>query len=83
MKTNDIKKGARVVLTNGWAATIEDDVRGNIRMATVEGTVTEMGSIYAWDIARVVAIDGAPCDHVVQLTAGQIRTRASIRRAAS
>lgn len=54
MKTNDIKKGMRVVLRNGWEATIEDNKRGNIRMATVEGFYTEMGSIYAHDIAGVL-----------------------------
>jgi hypothetical protein len=52
IKTNDLKKGTRVLLTNGWYATIEDNGRGNTRLATVEGYVTEMGSIYAHDIAR-------------------------------
>jgi preprotein translocase subunit YajC len=54
MLANDLKKGDRIVMTNGWAATIEDNKRGNIRMATVEGYATEMGSIYIWDIQGVV-----------------------------
>jgi hypothetical protein len=54
MKTNDLKKGMRIVLRNGWEATIEDNRKGNIRMATVEGHYTETGSIYAHDIAAVL-----------------------------
>lgn len=50
IKTNDLKKGARVRLSNGWYATIADNARGNTRMATVEGFVTETGSVYAHDI---------------------------------
>lgn len=57
MKTNDIKKGMRIVLSNGWQATIEDNKRGNIRMATVEGFYTETGSIYSHDIAGVLIDD--------------------------
>ena len=52
VKTNDLKKGCRVLLNNGWYATLEDNARGNVRLATVEGYVTEMGSIYAHDIAQ-------------------------------
>ena len=50
-ETNKLKKGARVVLRNGWEAVLEDNKRGSIRMATVYGFYTEMGSIYAHDIA--------------------------------
>jgi hypothetical protein len=50
-ETNKLKKGTRVVLRNGWEAVLEDNKRGAIRMATVEGFYTEMGSIYAHDIA--------------------------------
>lgn len=50
-ETNKLKKGTRVVLRNGWEAVLEDNKRGSIRMATVFGTYTEMGSIYAHDIA--------------------------------
>ncbi len=50
MFTNDIKKGTRIQLLNGWYGTMEDNKRGLIRMATIEGVYTEMGSIYAYDI---------------------------------
>ena len=53
MKTNDIKKGMRVQLNNGWYATIQDNMRGNARLALVEGDYTEMGSVYAHDIIAV------------------------------
>ncbi len=53
MLTNDIKKGTTVRLRNGWNAIIEDNKRGNIRLATVLGWVDEMGSIYAHDIQFV------------------------------
>lgn len=58
MKTNDLKKGCRVQLTNGWYATIFDNMKGDTRMATVEGVFTETGSIYAHDIVR------AECNNV-------------------
>lgn len=50
-ETNKLKKGTRIVLRNGWQAVLEDNKKGSIRMATVFGTYTEMGSIYAHDIA--------------------------------
>ena len=53
MKTNDIKKGARILLHNGWYGTMFDNARGNRRMVEVEGYVTEIGSVYSHDIARV------------------------------
>ena len=54
MKTNEIKKGTRFRLRNGWEATMEDNRKGNTRMATVEGIFTEMGSVYAHDIVSVL-----------------------------
>jgi len=57
MQTNDIKKGMRIKLQCGWYATMEDNKKGNIRMATVEGIYTEMGSVYAHDIVSV-QVDG-------------------------
>ena len=50
MTTNDLKKGTRVKLSNGWDATLLDNRKGKIRLAEVEGIVTECGSIYASDI---------------------------------
>jgi preprotein translocase subunit YajC len=36
MQTNELKKGDRVVLANGWQATIEDNHKVNTRLATVD-----------------------------------------------
>ena len=66
MLTNELKKGDRVQLWNGWYATIEDNQRGNTRMATVEGLYTETGSVYAWDIRR-----SATHDEDIELTPKQ------------
>ena len=52
IKTNDIKKGTRIRLANGWYATMMDNRKGNIRQALVEGVVTEQGSVYAHDIVQ-------------------------------
>jgi hypothetical protein len=51
VKTNDIKKGIRVRLHNGWYGTMADNARGNTRMVDVEGYYRETGSVYAHDIA--------------------------------
>lgn len=51
MLTNELKKGDVVRLRNGWYAVIADNMKGNIRMATVYGHYTETGSVYAHDIA--------------------------------
>jgi preprotein translocase subunit YajC len=75
MKTNDLKKGARVLLENGWYATIEDNAKGNTRIATVEGFVTEIGSIYAHDIVAVLDDTGqTPIEH----TSAQHKLRALV-----
>lgn len=58
MKTNDIKKGTRFRLRNGWEADMADNKKGNIRMATVFGYETEMGSVYSHDIVAVKTGDG-------------------------
>jgi hypothetical protein len=67
MKSNDLKKGDRIVLLNGWEATIEDNKKGNIRMATVEGFVTEMGSIYMHDVRGRVETADKPKPNVQYL----------------
>ena len=51
MLQNEMKKGQMGMLKNGWKFRIEDNKKGNIRMATVWGFETEMGSIYTSDIA--------------------------------
>jgi hypothetical protein len=53
MKTNDLKRGSRVKLLNGWEAEIADNMKGNTRLATVYGEFTETGSVYAHDIVQV------------------------------
>lgn len=52
MFTNDLKKGTEIVLRNGWKATIEDNKKGNIRLAKVHGVYSELGSIYSFDIMK-------------------------------
>ncbi len=51
--TNDLKKGERCRLRNGWEAVMEDNKKGWTRAMTVEGYVTESGSVYAHDIMFV------------------------------
>ncbi len=81
MLTNELKKGDRVQLTNGWYATIEDNLKGNTRLCTVEGFVTEMGSVYAWDIDNVVhlADETVPDDIHIELTLRQQKARDTAR----
>lgn len=50
MKTNELKKGTRIKLANGWEAIIEDNMKGNTRLAKVFGFFTEIGSVYSHDI---------------------------------
>lgn len=54
MKTNDLKKGDRIQLRNGWFATMADNARGDTRMADVEGFCREIGSVYSHDIVRFI-----------------------------
>jgi len=54
MKTNDLKKGTRIRLANGWYATLTDNGKGNIREAEVEGFVKEIGTVYSHDIVSVI-----------------------------
>jgi len=50
MKTNDLKKGAKVKMANGWLAEIYDNTKGNTRLAMVDGFERELGSVYSHDI---------------------------------
>lgn len=50
MKTNEIKKGMRIILSNGWEGTMKDNMRGTTRVAEIEGYYTETGSVYSYDI---------------------------------
>ena len=58
MLQNDMKKGQLGILTNGWKFRIEDNKKGNVRMAMVWGYETEMGSIYTSDIAYLTMPNG-------------------------
>lgn len=60
VKTNDLKKGVRIQLSNGWYGTLADNMKGNIRMAEVEGFYTEIGSVYAHDIVLARIADETP-----------------------
>lgn len=57
MKTNDLKKGMRVKLRNGWEAEIADNAKGDRRMAKVYGFHTDLGSVYSHDIVYVQGED--------------------------
>ncbi len=76
MKSNDIKKGMRMRLNNGWFATMLDNRRGNIRLMEVEGYATDVGSQYVWDI-HSVEVDGKW--ESVDLTPKQIKDRNRIK----
>lgn len=78
MKTNDIKKGMRIKLANGWYGTMKDNKRGNIRMAEVEGTYTEIGSIYAHDIISVENPEGVWT--IVEHTPSQKQTSFAVQQ---
>ena len=62
MLQNDMKKGQTGTTKDGIKFRIEDNKKGNIRMATVYassvGLFDEMGSIYTSDIATVDMPDG-------------------------
>jgi len=51
MTTNELKKGDKVTLKCGWDAIMEDNKKGNIRLAKVFGYCTELGSVYMHDVA--------------------------------
>lgn len=53
IKTNELRKGDRIQLRNGWEADIADNAKGNTRMAKVYGYETEIGSVYSHDIMFV------------------------------
>ena len=76
MKTNDIKRGMYFRLKNGWYATMMDNMRGNIRMAEVEGMYTEIGSVYAHDIILVQR--AADVWDRVEHTKAQVKLRTTV-----
>lgn len=54
VRTNELKKGTRIFLRNGWEADIMDNMKGNTRLAKVYGDYTEIGSVYAHDIVGAI-----------------------------
>ena len=74
-KTNDLKKGVRVQLANGWFGTVADNLKGNRRDVTVEGFFTETGSVYSHDIVLAL-IDGAWI--AVEHTPAQVKMRRAV-----
>ena len=79
MKTNELRKGTRIILRNGWKAEIADNAKGNIRMAKVYGIETEIGSVYSHDITAAI-VDGrfVPIEH----TPAQLTLRAMVGESA-
>jgi hypothetical protein len=77
MRTNDIKKGARVKLRCGWYGTMADNMKGNTRMVDVEGFEREIGSVYSHDIVEVIE-GGTPFR--VEHTPAQLKLKALVER---
>lgn len=79
MKTNDLKKGTRVLLRNGWYATVADNARGNIRMCDVEGFYREIGSVYSHDIVAALVQKGMFAEFEdVEHTPAQLKLRETV-----
>lgn len=76
--STELVKGDEVQLYNGWTAHIEDNrKRSTTRLMTVRGFVTEMGEVYAHEIAAVRRNDQwSP----VQCTPAQLRLRNAVIR---
>jgi hypothetical protein len=78
MLINDVKKGMRVQLKNGWFGTMADNAKGNIRMVDVEGLYREIGSVYAHDIATVRPTPDSAFEKV-ELSPAQAKRAQNIR----
>lgn len=52
IKTNEIKKGTLVRLSNGWQAEMFCNKKGTTRMVKEVGDYVEIGSIYSHDILQ-------------------------------
>lgn len=74
MRVNQLCKGARVTLRNGWEAEMVT-VRGNTPTAKVFGDYTEVGSVYAHDIVSAV-VNGAVV--AIEHTPEQIKLRRTV-----
>ena len=74
MFTNELKKGDKIRLRNGWDAKIEDNQKGNTRLCTVYGDFTEMGSVYSHDIMWKQNPDGSVAE-MVEHTPAQLKVK--------
>jgi hypothetical protein len=75
VKTNDLKKGSRVVFRDGRAGTLMDSKKGNIRCVKVDGPYSEMGDCYMHDL-HMAYIDG---NHVyIELTPAQVKLQKTV-----
>ena len=77
MRTNELKKGDRIQLRNGWEATIKDNMKGNTRMCEVEGCVTEIGSVYSHDMLRLIDSTGATLKEI-EHTPSQLKLKKTV-----
>jgi len=77
MKTNDLKKGDIVAISGGYKAEIMDNKKGNIRMVkTFTPLYEEMGSIYAWEILRLISNkNGEVLNEKIELTPAQEKAK--------
>jgi hypothetical protein len=57
IRTDQLKKGARVRMRNGWEAIVVEPCNGNTLIAKVFGDFTETGSVYAHNIVAT-EVDG-------------------------
>lgn len=76
MLINDVKKGMRVQMANGWFGTMYDNRKGTIRQVDVEGDFRETGSVYAHDIKKV-KVNGVWED--VELSPAQLKASKEIQ----
>jgi len=77
IKTNDIKKGWRVVLRNGWDGIMMDNARGNTRLVDVNGDFRETGSVYAHDIVHALC-PVTNVMHKVEHTPAQLKLKSQL-----
>ena len=77
MKTNELKKGDIVAISGGYKAEIMDNKKGNIRMVkTFSPLYEEMGSIYAWEILRLISNEnGEVLIKEIELTPAQKKAK--------
>jgi hypothetical protein len=78
IESNDLKKGDRVQLRNGWYGTVKDNKKGNIRMLEVEGYCTEWGSVYSHDIKYFIPSSDVPTKVTIEHTKKQLDLKSTL-----